>query len=54
MHRIRDEAWNCFEEEEQIADCFVDYFEGLFSLGNNYDMLHVLNLVESRINDEMS
>ncbi|XP_048498315.1 uncharacterized protein LOC104897505 [Beta vulgaris subsp. vulgaris] len=51
---IKNEAGTIFEDEDEIADCFADYFDNLFrsNLGGETDP--VVNLVENMVSDDMA
>lgn len=50
---IKNAAGDVFEEEEDIMECFVDYFNHLFTSTNNCDMDPVLDLVDPLVDDRM-
>ena len=51
--RLRDEAGTWFDEEEEITECFVSYFETLFGSENNCDTDPVIDLVQPLVEDTM-
>ena len=50
---MRDEAGTWFDEEEEITECFVSYFETLFGSDNNCDVTPVIELVKPLVNGTM-
>nr|CCA66036.1 hypothetical protein [Beta vulgaris subsp. vulgaris] len=53
VRRIRNEAGEWFEDEDDVTECFAHYFENLFQSGNNCEMDPILNIVKPQITDEL-
>lgn len=54
VQKLKNEAGNCFEDEDEITKCFAAYFETLSSSNNSNVTDPMVNLVQPLINAEMA
>ena len=54
VRRIRNEAGTWYEDEEEIMECFANYFEHLFQSNESSDMAPVINLVKPMLSTEVA
>lgn len=54
IRSIKNEAGGCYEEEEEIMECFVNFFEHLFQSNTNCEIEPILNLIQPQISETMA